>query len=208
MQFAFAIELFLVVFSILCCLVTPPKNVKVENEIIINVGSSNVNEIEKTLSNVVLQLQQIENSGLIKRIAALPEAHPEIETIMGDALHYSLELKLRINQFISNQTNLPLSIKEVTNTSLAKQDYSIWDSLAPIHVEQDFYVGVIEKLNATQARKTASLLKKKGIIDQSKKLSGKGIGRDWLIFLIQDHLPAHQQEVKQALQAVLKRELL
>ena len=209
MQFALAIELFLIVFSVLCCLVSSSESSKVGNEMIVTSDFQDVDDIERTLSNVVLQLQQIEDSGFIKRIAALPEAHPELETILGDTLHYSTELKLRINQFISNQTeSLQVTTKEVTNTSLAKQDYSIWDSLAPVHVEQDFYVGVIEKLNATQARKVASSLKKQGIIDPSKKLSGKGIGRDWLIFLIQDHLPAHQQEVKQALEQVLNRELL
>ncbi|KAB8333609.1 hypothetical protein SD80_012505 [Scytonema tolypothrichoides VB-61278] len=179
------------------------------NQTIVTSEFPEMNNVEMTLSSIILQLQEIENSSFLKRISALPEAHPEIETIMGDALHYTMELKLRINQSISNSAeSLQCITNEVVNTPTTKQDYSVWDTVTPGQVKQDYYVGIVEGLNATQARRVASLLKKKSVIDQTKKLSGKGIGRDWLIFLIQDHLPTHQEEVKQALQEVLKRELL
>lgn len=152
MQSAFAIELFFIIFSVLCWLVTPM----------------------------------------------------EALTVSSTKQPMSVER----NDITNDEKLSPSILEEVKNVPATKQDYSVWDSLTPIHVQQDYYVGIIEELNATQARKAASKLKKQGIIDQSTKLAGKGIGRDRLIFLLQDHLPAHQQEVKQALELVLKRELL
>jgi len=63
-------------------------------------------------------------------------------------------------------------------------------------------------LNLKQARDVASILRKRGIIDQSTKLSGTGIGKTYLVLLVQDHLAAHQEEVKKALSEVLNRELV
>lgn len=208
MPSAFAIALFCVVFSVLCFFISP-ENSKTVNQTIVNSKFPRINNVEMTLENIVLQLQQIEDSGVIKRLATLPESHPELETILGDALHYTMELKQRLGQSILNRSeSLQLITKNVNNPPASKQDYSLWDSVTPGLIQQDYYVGIVEGLNATQARKVASALKKQGIIEPSQKLSGKGISRDRLIFLLQDHLPAHQQEVKQALQEVLKRELL
>jgi hypothetical protein len=105
------------------------------------------------------------------------------------------------NEVSDSQKEEALSVQPTEQVSSAFRDLTVGQ------VKQDYYVGIIEDLNAVQAKKVASLLKEWGIIDSSKKLRGKGISRDWFIFLLQDHLPAHPVEVKQALEQVLKRDL-
>ena len=98
MEFVYSVELFIIIFSAICWLFYSPVEPKVVEQMIDTSEFEEVNDIEMALSSIILQLEQIQNSGLIQRIVALPEGHPELETIMGDALHYTMELQMRINQ--------------------------------------------------------------------------------------------------------------
>ncbi|GAA6614927.1 hypothetical protein [Scytonema sp. NUACC26] len=155
---AFSIELFVVIFSVLCWLVTP--------------------ETASAIDNISVSRMESE---------AVP---PSIEQLLPTA---SLQH--------------PVEDDTVLLSSVAPESLSLSDRLTPGHIKQDYYNAIIEDLNLKQARDIASILRKRGVIDQSTKLSGKGIGRTYLVFLIQDHLPAHQEEVKKALSEVLNREL-
>ncbi len=81
-----------------------------------------VTEIISLLHKATADLSRIHESDAWRSLTESPQAHPQIEQIMGDAQHYITELRLRVGQSLEGPTLTPGLEQELVNLFTGRED--------------------------------------------------------------------------------------
>ncbi|MBW4595449.1 MAG: hypothetical protein KME46_21740 [Brasilonema angustatum HA4187-MV1] len=186
-SFALAAELFVVVFSFICWLTYVP---------------TETTDMSQTINQDIFQ----EQSNVVE----------EIFNIVSSEIKESNETSL-VEETTSNETYL---VEKITSNDSTTIDIpSPWDetlvidstvqpTLVSNEQEHASIYQRIENLTLVQARQIASKLREMKMIAPDTKLSGKGIGKKYLVELISERIFEHKEAIAEIIDQIIEQTVI
>ena len=167
MQFAFGVELFIIIFSTICWLFYTPVSAKVDTQVIVDSKLKGISTTSKTDVSV-------------------SDDKPIPSSTISDLREISFPTE--VEGFIISKRESDVALSDDEQQSVPNMTETSFSSTLTI---SDSFEKILQSFSISEVRKVAKSLKKLEILNNSTQLSGKGVSKQYLIDLICAHLSDH-----------------